>query len=103
MREKTNYTGNNMITLQEVKEYLRVDGNHEDASLQAMIDASNAAALDYLNLEGFDSNGMPAPVKAAILLQVGDLYANRERQGDAIYYQNRTYERLLNPYRVVEA
>lgn len=40
---------------------------------------------------------MPAPVKAAILLQVGDLYENRERQGGD---QNRTYERLLNPYRV---
>ena len=92
-----------MITLDQAKEHIRVIGDHEDASIQTMIDAATAAALDYLNLDGFDSSGMPAPVQAAILLQVGDLYANRERQGDAIYYQNRTYERLLNPYRVLGA
>lgn len=44
---------------------------------------------------------MPARVKAAILLQVGNLYLNRELQSNEAYYQNRTYERPLNPYRVM--
>lgn len=90
-----------MITLEQVKDHLRIIGDYEDASLQAMLDASTAAALDYLNLDAFEGEQMPAPVEAAILLQVGDLYANRERQGDKPYYGNSTYERLLNPYRVL--
>lgn len=47
---------------------------------------------------------MPAPVHAAILLQVGDLYENREAGGQGTasqYFQNPTYERLLNPYRAM--
>lgn len=90
-----------MVTLEQAKLHLRVDADYEDASLQGMIDAATAAALDYLNLAAFDGD-MPAPVHAAILLQVGDLYENRERQNtEGAYYQNRTYERLLNPYRVM--
>lgn len=91
-----------MITLEQVKDHLRIIGDYEDASLQAMLDASTAAAADYLNLPTVALVAdMPEPVQAAILLQVGDLYANRERQGDKPYYSNQTYERLLNPYRVV--
>ena len=91
-----------MIYLQQAKDHLRITHDDEDAAIQAMIDAASAAALDYLNLDGFDSNGAPAPVQAAILLQVGDLYENRERQGDKAFYRNQTYERLLNPYRVMD-
>ncbi|WP_244258804.1 head-tail connector protein [Cupriavidus gilardii] len=43
-------------------------------------------------------------MKAAILLQVGDLYENREAGGQgaaAQYFRNPTYERVLNPYRVM--
>ena len=66
-----------------------------------MIDASTAAALDYLNLDAMP-DPVPAPVNAAILLQVGDLYTNRERQADKQFYGNSTYERLLNPYRAMD-
>lgn len=91
-----------MITLSEVKLHLRVIHDDENAALTTMIDASTAAALDYLGVEEYDSeNPMPAPVKAAILLQIGDLYENRERQSDKPYFANATYERLLNPYRVM--
>lgn len=94
-----------MVTLEQAKLYLRTDtaDGFEDADLQRMIDAATAAALDYLNWESF-AVGMPEPVHAAILLQVGDLYLNRERQNtEHAYYQNRTYERLLNPYRIMVA
>lgn len=87
-----------MITLEQAKLHLRVDHEDEDAAITAMIDASTAAALDYLNLDAMP-DPVPAPVSAAILLQVGDLYANRERQADKQFYANATYERLLNPYR----
>ncbi len=90
-----------MITLDQAKAHLRITHNDEDAAIQAMIDAAEAAALDYLNLDAFDSNGTPSPVQAAILLQVGDLYENRERQADRQLYASLTYERLLNPYRAM--
>lgn len=92
-----------MVTLEQAKLHVRVDMPDEDAAIQGMIDAATDAAADYLGLTTDDlTAAMPAPVKAAILLQVGDLYENRERQGNEAYYQNRTYERLLNPYRVME-
>lgn len=91
-----------MVTLEQAKLHLRVDTTDEDAAIVDLIDAATAAAADYLNLATDELvAAMPAPVKAAILLQVGDLYENRERQGSEAYYQNRTYERLLNPYRVM--
>lgn len=90
-----------MITLEQAKLHLRVDHDTEDAAITAMIDASTAAALDYLNLDAMPEP-TPAPVEAAILLQVGDLYVNRERQGEKQYYGNSTYERLLNPYRAMD-
>ncbi len=88
-----------MITLDQAKLHLRVDGTDEDLAIQAMLDASTAAARDFLN---FPTGDLSQPVEAAILLQVGDLYANRERQGEKPYFANATYERLLNPYRVMD-
>jgi hypothetical protein len=91
-----------MVTLEQAKLHVRVDMPDEDAAIQGMIDAATDAAADYLGLTtGELTAAMPAPVHAAILLQVGDLYLNRERQSNEAYYQNRTYERLLNPYRVM--
>ncbi|MFT4174081.1 MAG: head-tail connector protein [Rhodocyclaceae bacterium] len=86
-----------MVTLEEAKLHLHVDDDGEDDGILQMIEAATAAVADYLGSEIPDP--MPAPVRAAVLLQIGDLFANRERQGEASYYQNRTYERLLNPYR----
>lgn len=92
-----------MVTLDQAKLHLRADAvGDEDAAIQDMIDAATNAAADYLGLTADELiAAMPAPVKAAILLQVGDLYLNRERQSNEAYYQNRTYERLMNPYRVM--
>ena len=90
-----------MITLEQAKAHLRITHDDEDEAILAMIYAAEAAALDYLNLDAFDSNGTPSPVQAAILLQVGDLYENRERQADRQLYGSQTYERLLNPYRAM--
>ncbi|CDM23862.1 hypothetical protein BN940_06976 [Castellaniella defragrans 65Phen] len=87
-----------MTTLQQAKDHLRVDGDDEDTLIGSMIDAATQAALDYLNLDAIP-DPVPAPVEAAILLQVGDLYANREAGGDKQYFTNETYRRLLDPYR----
>ena len=46
-----------------------------------------------------DADSVPAALKAAILLIVGDLYANREAMVDAKLVENRAVSRLLFPYK----
>lgn len=48
-----------------------------------------------------DADSVPAALKAAILLIVGDLYANREASIDAKMVENRAVTRLLFPYKRV--
>ena len=88
-----------MIELNRAKQHLRVDHDDDDGYIISLIDASTAAARDYLN----DPDGvLSEPVEIAILLQVGDLYSNRERQSEKPYFANSTYERLISPYRIME-
>lgn len=90
---------NQMLTLAGTKMHLRVDHDDEDSLILGMMDTATAAAADYLNMAPAALvPAMPAPVKSAALLMVGDLYSNREAGGTL--YGNSTYERLLNPYRV---
>lgn len=87
-----------MVDLQQAKEHLRVDHEHEDALILGYIDAATAAACDYLNWTEIPDDP-PAPVVSAILLGVADLYENRQYHIDARQVENRTYMMLLNPYR----
>ena len=89
-----------MLTLPEVKLHCRIDTADEDTLLAAMIEAAVASVGDYINApEPLDATA-PAPVKAACLLLVGDLYSNREALVERPLSKNPTFERLLNPYRV---
>ena len=87
-----------LLTLDEAKLHCRIDHDDEDALLGALIATATTAVADYLNVTTVDSTAA-APVKSAALLLVGDLYANREAQGDRQFYKNPTFENLLNPYR----
>ena len=87
-----------LLTLDEAKLHCRIDHNDEDSLLGALIATATTAVADYLNVTSVDSTAA-APVKSAALLLVGDLYANREAQGDRQFYKNPTFENLLNPYR----
>jgi hypothetical protein len=93
-----------MVTLNETKLHIRVDGNEEDELIQSYILAATAAAADYLNVEAIPEP-IPAPVRAAVLLQVGALYANREALSSSRsgFAANPLYGRLLDPYRVLGA
>ena len=89
-----------MLTLPETKLHLRVDHSEEDALIEALMTTATAACADYLNMPAADLVGaVPAPVKSAALLLVGNLYENRESMGDRPYSKNPTFEALLNPYR----
>lgn len=91
-----------MLTLEETKLYLRVDLKHDDTLIVALIEAATVASADYLNLtRAALLPESPSPIKAATLLMVTDLYENREAQSDRQFFKNPTYERLLNPYRMM--
>ena len=90
-----------MLTLTETKLHLRVDHNDEDVLIEALMATAIAACADFLNMPAADLVvAVPAPVKSAALLLVGNLYENRESMGDRPYSKNPTFEALLNPYRV---
>lgn len=93
-----------MIALQDAKDHLGITHTEDDALIQRMIDAAFAAVADYLEADPVVlAADTPTPVQAAVLLQVADLYENREAQADRAYYRNPTFERLLNPYRTIGA
>ena len=88
-----------MPDLFDVKDHLRIESSDEDTLLQSYLDAATASVADYLGQPL--PNPIPAPVEAAILLRVGDLYEHREEQAERPLVQNRTFERLLSPYRLM--
>lgn len=60
-----------------------------------------SAADDYPILFSATPGPVPAPLKAAILLLVGDLYANREAGTEERLAENPTFDRLIWPFRRV--
>ncbi|MCE0943053.1 head-tail connector protein [Pseudomonas asiatica] len=85
------------VTLEEAKMHLRVDHDEEDGHILGLIAAAETHVSNFLG-DGLP-DPMPAPVKAAVLLLVGDLYENRERQGDRTLTEGTAYSMLLAPYR----
>jgi uncharacterized phiE125 gp8 family phage protein len=47
------------------------------------------------------ADAVPASLRAALLLALGDLYANREQASAANVTDNPAFERLIAPYRVM--
>ena len=89
-----------MPTLTQAKQHLRVDHTDEDALIQTLIDGAVHSVCDYLNVPTLPS--YPA-VEIAVLMLVGALYENRESVTDRPLSDNRLYDRLLAPYRMMEA
>ena len=85
------------VTLDEAKLHMRVDHDAEDEYIEGLILAAETHIGMYLGDDLPDP--MPAPVKAAVLLLVGDLFENRERQGDRTLTEGTAYALLLAPYR----
>lgn len=95
-----------MIELDEVKKHLRVIHDDEDDLIKTYLHAAISTAEQYLNRsiikseedrESFNDLLLPPDVRAAILLIVGGLYANREDEKREMPMASRY---LLNPHRI---
>jgi len=81
-----------VLTLEEIKEYLRIDGEEEDSLLTALYAAAKEHCENYLQAPL--PNEVPTPIKQALLILVGHFY--EQRAGEDI--PNVVYV-LLSPYR----
>lgn len=107
-----------LITLELAKQHLKVLHNREDSLIQMYLAASLKGVSDYLDrpfdgsdyipFESTEVAGQPQanqplvlhkPLVAATLLGLGDLYKNRDAQGEKAFNVNPTMERLMWPYR----
>lgn len=92
------------ITIAAAKHHLRVLHSHDDDYISQLISIAAQHVLDYTDRADDDpllwsGSELKAPIMAAMLLLIGDLYANREAQTAAELKPNPAFERLLWSYR----
>lgn len=87
-----------LLSLDEAKLHLRIDDDDSDTLIEAYADAAVLSVLNHCDLKLVPQGAEPA-FKAAALLMLGDLYANRETvvvgQSFAV---SPTIGALLGPY-----
>lgn len=99
-----------IITLEVAKLHLKVDTTDDDAMIEIYLGAAERAAMDYCNrtIYGAESIGSDLDgvvindaIEAAILLNLGHLYVNREGV-DTVQKQELPLgiQSLLQPYRI---
>ena len=85
-----------LVSLDQLKDHLRIDHDEEDLDLELKIHAASGIVVNYLKSAAdsyFDSSGnvqtdsnsepnVPFEVKASVLLMAGILF--RERDGDSV-------------------
>ncbi|MBR1807167.1 MAG: phage gp6-like head-tail connector protein [Selenomonadaceae bacterium] len=67
-----------MITLDEAKEYLRVDTDAEDVTIQSLLNAAINLCCDVARLDREEFFAAGDVAKTAVLYTLGTLYQNRE-------------------------
>lgn len=85
----------NVITAEEVKNWCRIDSDADDTAIDLLILAAQEQAAAYTG-RVLVPETCPAGIRQAIAVFVADLYANREGQTVG----EKTFFRLLNPYRI---
>ena len=80
------------VSLQEVKTYLRIDGEEEDSLLADLLAAARQHAEDYLNAELPEP--LPLPIRQSLLLLTAHFY--EQRSGEPV---PQVVYCLLAPYR----
>lgn len=67
-----------MLTLQETKEFLRLDGDDEDALVSSLIVTAKELVENTLRYKLTEFEEIPEPVHQAMLIVVGTLYEERQ-------------------------
>lgn len=67
-----------MLDLQETKEFLRVDGDEEDALISSLIVTAKDLTEDVMRRKLSDFRELPEPVRRAMLILVATLYEERQ-------------------------
>jgi len=67
-----------LITLEEAKAYLKVEGTEDDLVITDAISAASELTLNILRCQETDFEDIPKSVKQATLFCVVSLYENRE-------------------------
>ena len=99
-----------IITLEVAKLHLKVDTTDDDTMIEIYLGAAERAAMDYCNRTIYGADGVGSDldgvvindaIKAAILLNLGHLYVNREGV-DTVQKQELPLgiQSLLQPYRI---
>lgn len=85
-----------IITLSEAKDYCRILGDDDDATLEILIAAATDAVAEYA--DAWDGTGtVPARLKLAVLARVAASFDNREQVPDAKHERG-----LIQPLRVLD-
>lgn len=87
-----------ILTVDEVKNHLRIQYDEEDELIESLIAQAQAAAEDFCRVQFGDD--APEPVRLAVLLMVSHYYENRDNPDRQIYLTMRmAFESLLYPHR----
>ena len=87
-----------VLTVDEVKQHLRIEYDEEDELIEKLILQAQAAAEDFCRVS-FEED-IPEPVRLACLLFVSYHYENRDIPDMTTYKAMRmAFESLLYPYR----
>ena len=90
-----------LLTIDEARLHLHVDGPDEDTLIGLYADAAVQSCLNWCDLKLVPQGAEPS-FKAAALLNLGDLYANRESVvAGQTFGVNPTAQMLLQPYRLI--
>ena len=87
-----------VLTIDEVKQHLRIEYDEEDELIEKLIQQAQAAAEDFCRVS-FEED-VPEPVRLACLLFVSYHYENRDIPDMTTYKSMRmAFEHLLYPHR----
>ena len=71
-----------MLTLQETKDFLRVDGDDEDTLISSLIITAKVLTEDVLRRPLTEFEELLDPIRQAMLIIVGTLYEERQVSKD---------------------
>lgn len=67
-----------LVTLEEAKEYLRIDGEYDDGLIDGLIATAQSIIFTILRKDEQDLDGDESQLKTAIFYAVAYLYEHRE-------------------------